>query len=279
MRTISQQIRFSILFSCGVGIVLGTHACGTEADPGTPPSTGTGGTSPVTTGGTTATTGGTPALTGGTTGQGGSTPVATGGTTASGGSGGSTGGTVAQGGSTQGGAATGGTTTTGGGGGAKATGGGGGAPATGGGGGAPATGGAGGGGAGGMPAGGSGGGTAGGGGGDLKEVAKALHGFVMLLPCASVSGETCGTSKSGQCPTNADIWQDGVRTTDGMLTIGGTAGTPYTVNLRFQGIVENRTYTGAMAPEGDQSTMMTHGFYVGGMPRPVPWWQATQLAA
>ena len=119
----------------------------------------------------------------------------------------------------------------------------------------------------GANAGGSGG-SSGGAGGDLKEVAKALDGFVILVPCQGGSGETCGTAKAGQgCPSNTDLFQAGVRTTDQALQIGGTAGTPYTITLHFQGIVENRTYTGAMSPEGDQSTMLSNGFYVGGAPQ------------
>lgn len=114
--------------------------------------------------------------------------------------------------------------------------------------------------------------TAGSGGGqapmDLKEIAKGLHGSLIVLPCQGGSGETCGTAKAGQgCPTNSDLFKAGVSTTNIMVDIGGTPGTPYTVKLRFQGIVENRTYTGAAAPEGDQSTMQTNGFYVGGAPQ------------
>jgi hypothetical protein len=49
--------------------------------------------------------------------------------------------------------------------------------------------------------------------------------------------------------------------------MGGTPGTNYTINLRFQGMVENRVYTGANAPEGDQGSQLTNGFYIGGRPQ------------
>jgi hypothetical protein len=109
------------------------------------------------------------------------------------------------------------------------------------------------------------GGTAGTGPVDLTEVAEPLNGLVILLPCQGGTGEVCQTNQAGQgCPSNADLFQDGVRTTNEEVTIGGDPGTNYEITLRFQGIVENRTYINGM----DQSTMQSDGFYSGGAPQP-----------
>jgi hypothetical protein len=100
---------------------------------------------------------------------------------------------------------------------------------------------------------------------DLTEVAQALHGLVIVLPCQGGTGEVCQTNQPGQgCPSSNDLFQDGVRTTDEQVTIGGDPGTEYTITMHFQGIVENRTYTGGE----DQSTMQSDGFYDGGAPQP-----------
>jgi len=249
----------------------GSDATGSGGSGGS--STGTGGATTGTGGATTGTGGATTGTGGATTGTGGATTGTGGATTGTGGATTGTGGaTTGTGGATTGtGGATTGTggaagTTTGTGGAAGATTGtGGAAGATTGTGGTAGTGAAGKGGAAGS--GGSAGGTSVDAGGPIIDVAKGLNGLMLLGPCLQdTEASVCATAK-GACPpaNTADRALSGGITSDKMVTIGGTMGTPYTVTLHIQGEVESKQYGGMDQNQTAQSPK-ADGFCVGGTP-------------
>ena len=245
--------------SCAMGDA-GRETGGTKGSGGADSTAGTGGTS-TSTGAGGATTSGT-----GGAGTGGSTTTGTGGTgtggatttTGTGGAAGTTTGTGGAAGTTTGTGGTAGTTT--------GTGGKAGSAGTGG------TGTAGTGGGGTIDAGSKGdaagsGGTGTDAGGPLIDVAKVLHGAMMLATCLMDTEAAVCATKTGACPpaNTSDGALSGVLMTDKTVTLGGTMGTPYTITLHVQGEVESKGYGGkdqnstAASPKAD-------GFCVGGTP-------------
>jgi hypothetical protein len=120
------------------------------------------------------------------------------------------------------------------------------------------------------PAGMGGSGPAGmGGGGNLMAVAAPLDGAMLLGPCGrDTEGSVCATINSGACPdqTIADTALRGVKTTDKTVTLGGTPGVTYTIQLRVQGEVESRNYTGGTDQSTSGSSPNLDGWRVGGSP-------------
>ena len=117
-------------------------------------------------------------------------------------------------------------------------------------------------------AGGSTGGTGAGGGGGLLNVASALDGQMLLMPCkADTQAAVCSTIV-GACPnTNiTDIALRGVLMTDKTITLGGTPGTNYSITLHIQGEVEAKAYSGAVDSESMLTSPAANGFAVGGTP-------------
>jgi hypothetical protein len=79
--------------------------------------------------------------------------------------------------------------------------------------------------------------------------------------CATVPG-VCPPSN----PTDPAL--SGVHLTDRTLTLGGTAGTPYTITLHVQGEVEAKLYDGTVDQSGMSLSPAADGFATGGTPTP-----------
>jgi hypothetical protein len=106
--------------------------------------------------------------------------------------------------------------------------------------------------------------------GGTGNVAATLDGAMLLGPCmATTQTSVCATVASNAvCPdmNDTDIPLRGVKTTDKTITLGGNAGTTYTISLHVQGEVESKNYSGGT----DQSTAgmspKLDGWRVGGTP-------------
>jgi hypothetical protein len=95
------------------------------------------------------------------------------------------------------------------------------------------------------------GGTAGTGGTGALDIATIVPGFDGYYWEATPSGNTAlsGTNypfgpAGGGCPTGATWDTTGYIATKPALTVGGTAGTKYTININVRGVVGTRCYTG-----------------------------------
>jgi hypothetical protein len=116
------------------------------------------------------------------------------------------------------------------------------------------------------------GGTQGGtGGANLLDVASVLNGQMLLGPCkATASASVCDTREPGAaCPGNADRALAGILTTNHTVTLGGTTGTPYTITMHIQGVVESKQYTGGADANSAAQSPAANGFCVGGTPTTV----------
>jgi hypothetical protein len=103
----------------------------------------------------------------------------------------------------------------------------------------------------------------------LLGVASVLNGQMLLAPCVADTAVSVCADHSGTCPnqTATDLALRGVLLTDKTLTLGGTAGTSYTVTLHVQGEVEAKQYgPTAMDQEGMLGSPMADGFATGGVP-------------
>jgi hypothetical protein len=62
----------------------------------------------------------------------------------------------------------------------------------------------------------------------------------------------------------------GTHPTDVRVTMPGTPGVLYDMTLRFQGLVESKTYSGGVDQDGYSSIVPADGFYSGGVPAATP---------
>jgi hypothetical protein len=99
------------------------------------------------------------------------------------------------------------------------------------------------------------------------DVAKALHGAMMLASCLMDTEAAVCATKTGSCPpaNTSDRALSGVLMTDKTVTLGGTMGTPYTITLHVQGEVEAKSY-GGMDQNSSAQSPKADGFCVGGTP-------------
>ena len=87
-------------------------------------------------------------------------------------------------------------------------------------------------------------------------------------PCGPNTEMSVCSTFSGTCPDRslADAALRGVKTTDRTVTLGGTAGVTYTIEIHVQGVVESRNYTGGTDRLSTGTSPNMDGWRMGGTP-------------
>jgi hypothetical protein len=98
--------------------------------------------------------------------------------------------------------------------------------------------------------------------------ANPLDGFTFVTRCDTPVGQTCDHDVAG-CPAG-EMGLPGTHPTDVLVTMPGVQGILYDMTIRFQGLVESKTYTGGVDQDGYSSIVPADGLYSGGVPAATP---------
>jgi hypothetical protein len=98
--------------------------------------------------------------------------------------------------------------------------------------------------------------------------ANPLDGFTFVTGCGAPTGQTCDLGVAA-CPSG-EMGLPGTHPTDVRVTMPGTQGVYYDMTIRFQGLVESKTYSGGVDQDGYSSIVPADGLYSGGVPAATP---------
>lgn len=109
-----------------------------------------------------------------------------------------------------------------------------------------------------------------------ETIVPTLDNFLWVGTCADANGsfKDCPVlNDSGKaCATSTDFYALGAFRTN-KHTVGGTAGTKYTINFEVRGVTGGKTYNGGTRQSTDAAFNQTSndGWYVGGLPTATKW--------